>query len=166
MKEKRRCSILFHLLVPGGRWLTAMSRPTGADHPLPQCLDAEVQAMKLQQLLRRQGRTKIRVAFAHNGQHRLTKYRTQCSVAGPATLARNQPIRPAGAEPIEPGALSKLTAGTVYVKADSRVPFQKVLAVLDALRGKSVVLLAAPPSKNVEGAKIVPPYGIKVIVSR
>src|SRR5467141_390174 len=27
MKEKRRCSILFHLLVPGGRWLTTMSRP-------------------------------------------------------------------------------------------------------------------------------------------
>src|SRR5258705_3133779 len=26
MKEKRRCSILFHLLVPGGRWLTTMSR--------------------------------------------------------------------------------------------------------------------------------------------
>jgi hypothetical protein len=71
---------------------------TGTDHPLPQRLDAEVQAMKLRQLLRRQGRTKIRVAFAHNGQHRLTKYRTQCSVAGPATLARNQPIRPAGAE--------------------------------------------------------------------
>src|ERR1700720_3793358 len=28
MKEKRRCSILFHLLVPGGRWLTTMSRPS------------------------------------------------------------------------------------------------------------------------------------------
>jgi hypothetical protein len=53
----------------------------GADHPLPQRLDAEVQTMKLRQLLHRQGRTKIRVAFAHNGQHRLTKYRTQCSVA-------------------------------------------------------------------------------------
>src|SRR5215472_2642645 len=25
MKEKRRCSILFHLLVPDGRWLTTMS---------------------------------------------------------------------------------------------------------------------------------------------
>src|SRR5580693_4407956 len=72
---------------------------TGTDHPLPQRLDAEVQAMKLRQLLRRQGRTKIRVAFAHNGQHRLTKYRTQCSVAGPATLARNQPIRPAAKVP-------------------------------------------------------------------
>jgi len=28
MKEKRRCSILFHLRVPGGRWLTTMSRPS------------------------------------------------------------------------------------------------------------------------------------------
>src|SRR5258708_31020262 len=28
MKENRRCSTLFHLLVPGGRWLTTMSRPS------------------------------------------------------------------------------------------------------------------------------------------
>src|SRR6266704_6729277 len=28
MNEKSRCSILFHLLVPGGRWLTVMSRPS------------------------------------------------------------------------------------------------------------------------------------------
>src|SRR3974390_1688676 len=28
MKEKRRCSILFHLLGPGGRWLTTMSSPS------------------------------------------------------------------------------------------------------------------------------------------
>jgi biopolymer transport protein ExbD len=53
----------------------------------------------------------------------------------------------------------------VYLKADSRVPFQQVLTVLDALRGRSVVLLAAPP-KNVERKKIVPPYGVKVTVSR
>ena len=71
----------------------------------------------------------------------------------------------AGTEPSEPSALSKLSAGTVYVKADSRVPFQKVLTVLDALRGKSVVLLAAPP-KNVKRTKIVPPYGMEVTVSR
>jgi biopolymer transport protein ExbD len=69
----------------------------------------------------------------------------------------------AGAEPTEPGALSKLSAGTVYVKADSRVPFQKLLTVLDALRGKSVVLLAEPP-KNVQKAKIVPPYGIQLLL--
>ena len=25
--ENRRCSILFHLLVPGGRWHTVISRP-------------------------------------------------------------------------------------------------------------------------------------------
>jgi hypothetical protein len=42
---------------------------------------------------------KSALAFAHNGQHRLTKYRTQRSVAGPATLARNQPIRPAAKVP-------------------------------------------------------------------
>ena len=69
------------------------------------------------------------------------------------------------AEPTEPGALSNLSAETVYVKADSQAPFQKVLAVLDALRGKSVVLLAAPP-KNAGNAKIVPPYGMKVVVPR
>src|SRR5271169_1916738 len=28
MKEKRRCSMLVHLLVPGGRGLTTMSRPS------------------------------------------------------------------------------------------------------------------------------------------
>jgi biopolymer transport protein ExbD len=71
----------------------------------------------------------------------------------------------AGIELTEPGALSNLSAKTVYVKADSQVPFQKVLSVLDALRGKSVVLLAAPP-KNVGTAKIMPPYGMTVIVSR
>jgi hypothetical protein len=71
----------------------------------------------------------------------------------------------AGIEPTEPGALSNLSAETVYVKADSRVPFQTVLTVLDALRGKSVVLLAASPA-NVERAKIVSPHGINVIVSR
>ncbi len=27
MKEKRRCSILFHLLVPGGKWQTRIARP-------------------------------------------------------------------------------------------------------------------------------------------
>ncbi len=72
----------------------------------------------------------------------------------------------AGIEPTEPAALSKLSAATVYVKADSRVPYQKVLTVLDALRGKSVVLLAASPSNNAEKAKYVPPYGMKVTVSR
>ena len=57
--------------------------------------------MQLRQLLGRQSRTKIRIALAHNGQHRLVKHRTQCAVARPATPARNQSIRPAGAERIE-----------------------------------------------------------------
>ena len=70
-----------------------------------------------------------------------------------------------GTEPTEPNALSKLDVGTVYVKADSRSPFQTVLTVLDALRGKSVVLIAASPA-NVERAKIVSPHGIRVTVSR
>lgn len=70
-----------------------------------------------------------------------------------------------GVTPTEPTALSKLSAGTVYLKADSRVPYQTVLTVLDALRGKSVVLLTAAP-KDAERAGIVPPYGVKVTVSR
>ena len=70
-----------------------------------------------------------------------------------------------GTEPAEPGALSSLNAETVYVKADSRVSYQKVLTVLDALRGKSVVLLVAAP-QNVAKEKMMPPYGIKVSVSR
>jgi hypothetical protein len=70
-----------------------------------------------------------------------------------------------GVEPTEPGALGNLSAQTVYLKADSQAPFQKILTVLDALRGKSVVLLAAPP-KNAATAKMVSPYGVKLIVPR
>ena len=70
-----------------------------------------------------------------------------------------------GIQPSEPSALSSLSAETVYVKADARVPFQKLLAVLDALRGKSVVLLSASPA-NVDRTKLVPPYGIRLNVSR
>ena len=71
----------------------------------------------------------------------------------------------AGITPTAPSALSSLVSKTVYVKADSRVPFQKVLAVLDALRGKSVVLLAAPPTNAARG-EVAPPFGIKLTVSR
>ena len=70
-----------------------------------------------------------------------------------------------GIEPAESAALSGLGGKTVYLKADARVPFQKVLAVLDALRGKSVVLLSAPP-ENAEGQGYMPPYGTKLTVSR
>jgi biopolymer transport protein ExbD len=64
----------------------------------------------------------------------------------------------------EPTALSRLSAATVYVKADSRAPYQKVLAVLDALHGKSVVLLSAAPTNAVRPG-YTPPYGTKLIVS-
>jgi len=70
-----------------------------------------------------------------------------------------------GVEPTEPAALSRLAGTTVYVKADVRAPYQKVLAVLDALRGKSVVLLSAPP-ENAARRGYVSPYGTKLIVSR
>jgi hypothetical protein len=70
-----------------------------------------------------------------------------------------------GTNPTEPTALSSLSAGTVYVKADSRTPFQTVLTVLDALRGKSVVLLTAPPTNAIRNG-IVPPYGIRLNVSQ
>ena len=71
----------------------------------------------------------------------------------------------AGITATEAAALSSLPAETVYLKADSRAPFQQVLAVLDALRGRSVVLLSAPPADAPKG-RIMPPYGIKLTVSR
>jgi len=70
-----------------------------------------------------------------------------------------------GIEPTEPAALSKLSARTVYVKADSRASYQTVLAVLDGLRGKSVVLLTAPPESPARQG-YVSPYGMKLSVAR
>ena len=70
-----------------------------------------------------------------------------------------------GIKVTDPAALSNLSEGTVYVKADSRVPYQRVLAVLDALRGKSVVLLAAPP-ENAAKQGMVSPYGMTLTVSK
>jgi len=70
-----------------------------------------------------------------------------------------------GIKATEPDALSDLNDETVYVKADARVPYQKVLTILEALRGKSVVLLTAPPENTIRQG-ITPPYGIRVIVSR
>jgi len=69
-----------------------------------------------------------------------------------------------GVQRIEPDALSKLSAETVYLKADSRVPFQTVLTVMDALRGKLVVLIAAS-SANVPRANTVRAHGIKLKIS-
>lgn len=70
------------------------------------------------------------------------------------------------AQSTEPAALNTLTEETVYLKADARVPYQKVLTVLDALRGKTVVLLTAPPANAVTQQRFVPPYGMKLIVPK
>ena len=70
-----------------------------------------------------------------------------------------------GTEPSEPTALNRLSEGTVYVKVDVRAPYQTVLAALDALHGKSVVLLSAPPETTLKRG-YVPPYGTKLIVSQ
>ena len=71
----------------------------------------------------------------------------------------------AGIKPSEPAALNQLGQKTVYVKADARAPYQTVLAVLDALRGKSVVLLSAPPETTPK-QEYVPPYGTKLTVAQ
>jgi biopolymer transport protein ExbD len=65
-----------------------------------------------------------------------------------------------GVRPVELSDLGRLNAETVYVKADARAPYQKVLAVLDTLHGHSVVLLTAPPP-NAKRTSIMPPYGVK-----
>lgn len=65
----------------------------------------------------------------------------------------------------EPAALSRLSQRTVYVKADARAPYQIVLTVLDALRGKSVVLISANPETTLKQG-YVPPYGTKLTVSQ
>ncbi len=64
---------------------------------------------------------------------------------------------------VELTALSNMGTGTVYVKADARVPYQKILDVLNALHGRPVVLLTAPTAEGEKG-KPVPPYGMKVTV--
>ena len=68
-----------------------------------------------------------------------------------------------GIKSVEIGALKDLSPGPVYVKADARVPYQTILTVLDALRGRPVVLLTAPPLSNPDKGQIIPPYGIDVI---
>ena len=66
-----------------------------------------------------------------------------------------------GIQPAQLSSLTQLKAPTVYVKADARVPYQKVLSVLDALRGHSVVLLSSAPSAG-QSSQITWPYGVKV----
>jgi biopolymer transport protein ExbD len=69
-----------------------------------------------------------------------------------------------GVQPVEVSALSGANQRTTYLKVDARAPYQRVLTVLDALRGHPIVLLAAPASEPSGTQKIVPPYGMKVTV--
>lgn len=71
-----------------------------------------------------------------------------------------------GIKPTETAALSDLRDGTVYVKADARVPYQKILAVLDALRGKTVVLLTQPAGNAAKPQGITWPHGVTLTMSR
>jgi len=68
-----------------------------------------------------------------------------------------------GTQPVTADALARVTASTVYVKADAKAPYQQVLAVLNALHDRSVGLLTAATAKPQAG-KIAPPYGISVEV--
>ena len=70
-----------------------------------------------------------------------------------------------GIRAVDLAGLAELKAETVYVKADARLPYQQILAVLDALRGHGVILLTAPAS-NGQTTTIMPPYGIKVALGR
>jgi hypothetical protein len=66
-----------------------------------------------------------------------------------------------GLQPVKIDALARVPASTVYVKADARAPYEKVLTVLDALHGHSIVLLTSPTVKAAPG-KISPPYGVRL----
>jgi biopolymer transport protein ExbD len=68
-----------------------------------------------------------------------------------------------GVQPVALTALSNLQENIVYLKADARATCQSVLTVLDALRGRQVVLLTAPTSNAPEDT-IMPPYGVRLSV--
>lgn len=68
-----------------------------------------------------------------------------------------------GADAVEMSALSSMHSGIVYVKADARVPYQAMLTLLDALRGRSVVLLTEP-SRAAKSEKVAP-YGVKLLLA-
>jgi biopolymer transport protein ExbD len=68
-----------------------------------------------------------------------------------------------GVRPVDIADLRSLPENIVYLKTDARATCQSVLTVLDALRGRSVVLLTAPTS-NAPKETIMPPYGLKLRV--
>ena len=68
-----------------------------------------------------------------------------------------------GTQPITADTLAGVAASTAYVKADARAPYQQVLTVLNALHGRSIVLLTASAVKT-EPGRVAPPYGMKLVV--
>jgi len=71
-----------------------------------------------------------------------------------------------GIKPTEAAALSSLRDQTVYLKADARAPYQQILAVLDALRGKTVVLLTQSAANAAKPQGITWPYGVTLTMAR
>lgn len=66
-----------------------------------------------------------------------------------------------GTEQATADALARVPASTVYVKADARASYQQVLTVLEALHGRSVVLLTASTARTEPGI-ITPPFGVRM----
>ena len=71
-------------------------QPVG-DHPLPQCLDAQVQAMTGRQLLGRERGTESKKC-CRTGQNGLTKRLAMPAIARPTTPPRDQRCRTSGCE--------------------------------------------------------------------
>jgi biopolymer transport protein ExbD len=70
-----------------------------------------------------------------------------------------------GVNPTQLNELCRLRAGTIYVKTDARASYQNMLSVLDALHGRPIVLLTAPPANAKDGPR-VPPYGMKLTLGQ
>src|ERR1700688_825195 len=73
-------------LQPG----TAILPQTCRDHPLPNRLARKVNAVQLRELLRRQGRAKVRVTFPDNADGCSAQSRRVAAVARPTALPGNQ----------------------------------------------------------------------------
>jgi biopolymer transport protein ExbD len=67
-----------------------------------------------------------------------------------------------GTDPTDVAAIAGLRAPTVYVKADARVPYEQLLTLLSALRGRQVVLLTG--ATKMAPQAVTPPYGVSVTV--
>ena len=104
-----------------------LPQPVG-DHPLPQCLDAQVQAMTGGQLLGREHGTEIRVMLPDQGQNGLTKRLAMPAIARPTTPPRDQRRRSCGCE--STAQAIDLTTPHAYQGA-SRLGCQPVVPQID-----------------------------------